>query len=116
MTFTYSVTAADWGRIAPELILAAMTLLVMIADLLLPQPAKGGKDSGPRNFILLPLLSLLGLADAFAATFLLFVAGDPKPAFNQMIGSDFCSRYAYIIFLSSSARRSAERRVGEARR
>src|SRR2546430_12120658 len=83
MTFTYSVTAADWGRIAPELILAAMTLLVMIADLLLPQPAKGGKDSGPRNFIFLPLLSLLGLAGAFAATIALFVAGDQKPAFRS---------------------------------
>ena len=103
MTFTYSVTAADWGRIAPELILAAMTLLVMIADLLLPQPAKGGKDSGPRNFILLPLLSLLGLAGAFAATIVLFVAGDQMPAFNQMIGSDFGSLYAYIIILSASA-------------
>src|SRR5438477_9732966 len=102
MTFTYSVTAADWGRIAPELILAAMTLLVMIADLLLPQPAKGGKDSGPRNFIFLPLLSLLGLAGAFAATIVLFVAGDQKPAFNQMIGSDFGSLYAYIIILSAS--------------
>ncbi|TMB91007.1 MAG: NADH-quinone oxidoreductase subunit N, partial [Chloroflexi bacterium] len=103
MTFTYSVTAADWGRIAPELILAAMTLLVMIADLLLPQPAKGGKDSGPRNFIFLPLLSLLGLAGAFAATIVLFVAGDQRPAFNQMIGSDFGSLYAYIIILSASA-------------
>src|SRR5256886_16683348 len=96
-----------------SLTLAAMTLLVMIADLLLPQPAKGGKDSGPRNFILLPLLSLLGLAGAFAATIVLFVAGDQKPAFNQMIGSDFGSLYAYIIILSASALRSEERRVGK---
>src|SRR3989440_4889632 len=103
MTFTYSVTAADWGRIAPELILAAMTLLVIIADLLLPKPAKGGKDSGRRNFIFLPLLSLLGLAGAFAATIALFVAGDQKPAFNQMIGADQGSLYAYIIILSASA-------------
>src|SRR2546421_12644468 len=103
MPFTYSVTAADWGRIAPELILAAMTLLVMIADLLLPQPAKGGKDSGPRNFILLPLLSILGLAGAFAATIVLVVAGDHKPAFNKLIRSDFGSLYAYIMILSATA-------------
>src|SRR5438067_12561693 len=103
MTFTYSVTAADWGRIAPELILAAMTLLVMIADLLLPQSAKGGKDSGPTNFIVLPLLALLGVAGAFVTTIVLFVAGDQKMAFNQMIGSDFGSLYAYIIILSASA-------------
>src|SRR5437763_213517 len=102
MTFTYSVPAADWGRIAPEFILAAMTLLVIITDLLLPQPAKGGKDSGPRNFIFLPLLSLLGIAGAFVATIILFVAGDQQPAFNQMIGSDFGSLYAYIIILSAS--------------
>src|SRR5256886_15857891 len=103
MTFTYSVTAADWGRIAPELVLAVMTLLVMIVDILLPQSAKGRKDSGPTNFIVLPLLALLGLAGAFVATIVLFVAGDQKMAFNQMIGSDFGSLYAYIIILSASA-------------
>src|SRR5438876_3055050 len=103
MTFTYSVTAADWGRIAPELVLAVMTLLVMIVDILLPQSAKGRKDSGPTNFIILPLLALLGLAGAFVATIVLFVAGDQKMAFNQMIGSDFGSLYAYIIILSASA-------------
>src|SRR5437868_8698051 len=102
MTFTYSVTAADWGRIAPELVLAVMTLLVMIVDILLPQSAKGRKDSGPTNFIILPLLALLGLAGAFVATIVLFVAGDQKMAFNQMVGSDFGSLYAYIIILSAS--------------
>ena len=36
MTFTFTVSAADWGRIAPELILAGMALLLLLADLLLP--------------------------------------------------------------------------------
>lgn len=102
MTFTFSVTAADWGRIAPELILAIMTLLVMIVDLFLPQPAKGSKESGPTNFLVLPLLSLLGLAGAIVATIVLFAAGDQQTAFNQMIGSDYGSLYAYMIILSAS--------------
>jgi NADH-quinone oxidoreductase subunit N len=103
MTFTYTVTAADWGRIAPELVMTIMALLVMITDLLLPQAGKSPKESAPTNFLILPLLSLLGLAGAFVATIILFLVGDQQTAFNQMIGSDFGSLYAYIIILSASA-------------
>src|SRR6202165_686797 len=103
MTFTYSVAAADWARITRELILTIMTLIVMLVDLVLPRPAQEGKDSAPTNFLVLPLLSLLGLAGAFVATIILFLVGDQQTAFNQMIGSDFGSLYAYIIILSASA-------------
>jgi NADH-quinone oxidoreductase subunit N len=103
MSFTYIVSAADWGRIAPELALAGMVLIVMLVDLLLPRAEKNMKDSGPTNFWVLPSLSLLGLAGAFAATIVLYIAGDGQPAFNQMIGSDQGSLYAYIILLSASA-------------
>ncbi|SRR6266568_2588348 len=102
MTFTYSVSAADWARIAPELVLTVITLLVMLADLFVSPSDKNVTPSKPSNFIILPLLSLLGLAGAFVATIILFVAGDQQPAFNQMIGSDFGSLYAYIIILSAS--------------
>src|SRR2546421_3289232 len=102
MTFTYTVTGADWGRIAPELVLALMAVVVMIVDILLPQQGKSAKESAPTNFIVLPLLSLLGLAGALAATIVLFVAGDHLAAFNQMVGSDYGSLYAYIIILSAS--------------
>ncbi len=103
MTFTFTVTAADWGRVAPELVMAVMTLIVMLVDLLLPRSGASAKDSGPTNFVVLPLLSLLGIAGAFAATIVLFVAGDQHAAFNNMIGSDYGSLYAYIIILSASA-------------
>ena len=103
MSFTYTITAADWGRIAPELMLAGMVLIVMLVDLLLPRAEKNMKDSGPENFWILPSLSLLGLMGAFAATIVLYIAGDGQPAFNQMIGSDQGSLYAYIILLSASA-------------
>ncbi len=102
MTFTYSITAADWARIAPELVLTVITLLVMLADLFVSPPGKNVTPSKAINFIILPLLSLLGIAGAFVATIILFVAGDQQPAFNQMIGSDFGSLYAYIIILSAS--------------
>ncbi len=133
MSFTYIVSAADWGRIAPELVLVSMTLLIMLVDLLLPRaggnsllsgepqggptinrgptgrasivpagPSKVMKDSGPANQWVLPVLSLLGLAGAFAATVILFIVGDFQPAFNQMISSDQGSLYAYIIILSAS--------------
>lgn len=102
MTFTYTVTGADWGRIAPELVLAIMALAVMIADILLPQQGKSAKESAPTNSIVLPVLSLLGLVGALAATIVLFLVGDHLTAFNQMVGSDYGSLYAYIIILSAS--------------
>ena len=104
MTFTYSVTAADWGRIAPELVLAGMTLIIMLVDLLLPQTGQGTKDknSGPSNFAVLPLVSILGILGAFAATITLFIVGDNQQAFNNMIGSDQGSLYGYLIILSAS--------------
>ena len=102
MTFTYTVTAADWGRIAPELVLAIMALLVMITDILLPPQGTTTKDSAPTNIVVLPALSLLGLAGAFVATVVLYVTGDQKTAFNQMVSSDYGSLYAYIIILSVS--------------
>jgi NADH-quinone oxidoreductase subunit N len=103
MTFTFTVTAADWGRVTPELVMAIMTLIIMLVDLLLPRTGASAKDRGPTNFVVLPLLSLLGIAGAFAATITLFVAGDQRAAFNNMIGSDNGSLFAYIIILSASA-------------
>ena len=104
MSFTFTVSAADWGRVAPELVLAVFALLILILDLLLPQPGKRGKtpeDGG--NFIALPVLSLVGLLGALAASIILFNLGDYLPAFNHMIGSDPGTLYAYFIILSASA-------------
>ncbi|HJT59542.1 MAG TPA: NADH-quinone oxidoreductase subunit N [Ktedonobacteraceae bacterium] len=132
MSFTFTVSAADWGRIAPLIVLAATALLVLLADLFLSRPAQGQKgnvgvplagtlgggantgtlgggpnvasspDALPFNFLALPFLSLLGLLGAFAATIVLFIVGDYQPAFNSMIGSDEGSLFAYIIIISAS--------------
>ena len=101
MSFIYTVSAADWGRIAPELVLAVFALLVLSADLLLPQSGKNQKGSA--NYLLLPMLSFLGLVGAILATIILFIVGDHQPAFNSMISSDQGSLYAYIIILSASS-------------
>jgi NADH-quinone oxidoreductase subunit N len=100
MSFSFTVSAADWGRIVPELILAAIALLVLLVDLLMPQPGKGQASTG--NFLVLPVLCLLGLAGAIVATIVLFTLGDHQPAFNQMIASGQGTLYAYIIILSAS--------------
>src|SRR5438105_3799539 len=71
MSFTYIPSAADWARIAPLVVLAVVSLLVLIVDLLISQSAKNQKSSS--TFLVLPLLSLLGLAGAILATIILFV-------------------------------------------
>ncbi len=101
MSFTFTATAADWGRIAPELVLAVFALLTLLIDLLLPQPGKGKAAAG--NFLILPIFSLAGLLGAFAASIILFNVGDGLTAFNHMLGSDPGSLYAYLIILSASA-------------
>jgi NADH-quinone oxidoreductase subunit N len=113
MTFTYFVSATDWGAIAPELVLAGMALIVMLVDLLLPHEGPRGKHSGPSNYFILPLLSFIGVLGSIAATIVLFnqtpvyevFGGKVTPfnqAFNGMIGYDQGSLYAYIIILCAS--------------
>lgn len=108
MTFTYSATAADWWRIAPELIVAGFALLVMLIELLLPREGSvvgtrsSAASSAPTNFTVLPVTSLIGVLGAIAFTITLFAIGDGQPAFNGMIGSDQGSLYAFLIILSAS--------------
>ncbi|HYB00630.1 MAG TPA: NADH-quinone oxidoreductase subunit N [Ktedonobacteraceae bacterium] len=100
MSFTYTPSAADWVRISPLIVLAVTALLVLMVDLLQPQSAMSNKNS--LTFLVLPILSLLGLAGAIIATILLFISGDHLPAFHMMIGSDQGSLFAYVIILSAS--------------
>lgn len=102
MTFTFTVSPADWGRIAPVLVLVGMTLIIMLVDLALPHAGEKSKHSGPANFVVLPLLSLLAVLGAVAATIVLWLIGDHQRAFNQMVGSDPATLFAYLIILSAS--------------
>lgn len=109
MSYTYIASASDWVRIAPLLVLVGMGLLTLLADLLLPQGAQARlaleKHPGasiPFSFFLLPLLGLLGLAGALAASIVLFINGDQHTAFYGMLASDQGTMYAYIIILSAA--------------
>ncbi|MBE3559168.1 MAG: NADH-quinone oxidoreductase subunit N [Ktedonobacteraceae bacterium] len=101
MTFTYTVPPLDWGRIAPLLVLAGMALIVMLVDLLLPHAGEKSKHTGPQNFLVLPILSLLGVLGALAAVITLYVTGDQRPAFNFMVGSDQGSLYGSLAILAA---------------
>lgn len=109
MSFTYVASASDWARIAPLLVLAGMGLITLLADLLLPQGAKARLAleklpgaSIPFSFLLLPLLGLLGLAGALAASIVLFAIGDQQTAFNGMLASDQGTLLAYMIIISAA--------------
>ncbi|HEY7417423.1 MAG TPA: NADH-quinone oxidoreductase subunit N [Ktedonobacteraceae bacterium] len=101
MTFTYTVSPADWGRIAPVLVLVGMTLVIMLVDLFLPHAGERSKHTGPANFVILPTLAFLGVLGALAATITLFVVGDHQPAFNNMVSSDDSALYSQLIILSA---------------
>lgn len=109
MSFTYIASAGDWVRILPLLVLAGMGLLTLLADLLLPQGAQARlaleKNPGasiPFSFLVLPLLGVIGLAGALAASIVLFVIGDHQTAFYGMLASDQGTMYAYIILTSAA--------------
>ncbi|WP_052890594.1 NADH-quinone oxidoreductase subunit N [Thermogemmatispora carboxidivorans] len=102
MSFTYIASAADWARIAPELVLAGVALLVLLVDLLLPQTGSVPRERGAANFFVLPFLALLGVLGALAATIVLFVVGDGQRAFFGLVGSDWGSLYAYLAILSAA--------------
>ncbi len=92
MPFTYTPSAADWGRIAPQLVIAGSGLLLLMADLLLPASKKSW----------LALLALLALIGGFAATIDLFVVGDSQPAFFGMVSNDWLALVGNLIVLSAA--------------
>jgi NADH-quinone oxidoreductase subunit N len=100
-TFTFSVTSADWLGIAPELVLLVLTLVLMLVELILPHDGPRTKHSGPTNYVVLPLLALLGIIGSFAATITLFLIDHPVSLFNHMLGADQVSLYTYLIILTA---------------
>jgi NADH-quinone oxidoreductase subunit N len=102
MTFTFSVLPSDWLGIAPLVVLVVVALIVMLADMALPHA--GGvrsKHTGPANFVILPVMSVLGVLIAMAADCMLFYVVHPAMAFNNMIAADSGTLYAYLIILAS---------------
>ncbi len=102
ITFHFSVTSADWLGIMPELVLVGLTLILMLVELVLPHDGPRTKYSGPKNYVVLPLLALLGILGAFAATITLFLVDHSASIFNQMLGADNVTLYAYLIILTAA--------------
>jgi NADH-quinone oxidoreductase subunit N len=103
MTFTFIVTPADWVGIAPVVVLVIMALLVMLVDLVLPHAGERSKHTGPANFTILPIVSLLGVLGAIAATIVLLIRGANPQVFNHMVAADAGTLYAYLLILVAGA-------------
>ena len=101
MTFTYKVTPSDWLGIAPLVVLAIISLLVLLVDLTLPNAGEKSKHTGSTNFTVLPILSFIGIIGAIAITIGLFRIDHPQQVFNSMVGADAGTLYAYLIILSA---------------
>ncbi len=99
MTFTFKVTPADWVGIAPMVVLVVMALVVMLIDLALPHAGERSKHTGPVSFIVLPIISLIGLFGAIAATIVLLIQGANPQVFNHMVAADAGTLYAYLLIL-----------------
>src|SRR5690242_413971 len=91
MPFSFTPSAADWGRVAPELVIAGSGLLMLVADLLLPAARKGA----------LALLALAALLGGLAATITLFVVGDGGQAFAGMVSDDWLALVGDLVILSA---------------
>jgi NADH-quinone oxidoreductase subunit N len=100
-TFTFTVTPADWVGIAPLVVLTLMALVVMLVDLILPHKGKRSKHSGPANFVILPVVSVIGILGAIAATIVLLVKGTEAQVFNHMVAADPGTLCAYMLILVS---------------
>lgn len=99
MTFTYTVRPEDWVGVAPVVVLVITALVVMLVDLLLPHAGERSKHTGPANFVILPIVAVLGILGAMAATIVLLAVGPQQQLFNNMVSSDAGTLYAYLVIL-----------------
>ena len=98
-TFKFLVSPTDWLGIAPLVVLVIMALIVMLVDISLPHEGTRSKHSGPANFVVLPLVSVVAIILSFVAVLFLFSAKHPAIVFNGMIGADNGTLYADLIIL-----------------
>ncbi|HLY30018.1 MAG TPA: NADH-quinone oxidoreductase subunit N, partial [Ktedonobacterales bacterium] len=87
--FTYMPASADWLRILPELIVFGAALLVLMADLIIPNGRKGW----------LALVGLLGVIAALVGVGYLLAYGDGQTAFYGMVSDDTLALFADLLIL-----------------
>ncbi|HEX9067130.1 MAG TPA: hypothetical protein VF807_00060, partial [Ktedonobacterales bacterium] len=93
MILSYTPTADDLLRLAPELALLGGALLILLADLVLPERAKG----------LLAAVALAALAVSAAADVYVLTQGTDKPAFLGMLASDRMVLFTSLVILGAAA-------------
>lgn len=98
-TFKFLVSPTDWLGIAPLVVLVIMALIVMLVDISLPHEGTRSKHSGPANFVVLPLVSVVAIILSFVAVLFLFSTKHLAIVFNGMIGADNGTLYADLIIL-----------------
>ena len=103
MTFTFKASPADWVGIAPLVVLIGMALVVMLIDLVLPHAGERSKHTGPANFAILPIVSLIGVLGTIAATIVVLIQGANPQVFNHMVAADTGTLYAYLLILVAGA-------------
>src|SRR5690242_1553266 len=89
MEFSFTPNATDWVRIAPELVVAAAALVVLLADLVVPA----------RRHAWLAVIGLLGVIGAGVAVGLLLANGETGEAFFHMVSSDQVALLADCVIL-----------------
>src|SRR5262249_49394343 len=103
MTFTFTVKPADWVGITPIVVLVIMALILMLVDLILPHAGERSKHSGPANFTILPMISLIGILGAIVATIVLLIWGANAQVFNHMVAADAGTLSAHLLILVAGA-------------
>ena len=101
MTFTYSVQPDDWLGVAPILVLVVLALILMLVDAVLPHAGERSRHSGPANFIVLPLIGLVGVVAAMVAAIMVSFTPHRTLDFNNMISSSTGTLYAYLLILAA---------------
>lgn len=101
-TFTYMVQPGEWVSILPVVVLVVMSLILMLVDLVLPHAGPRGKHTGPENYVVLPVLGLVGVIGAMVASIVLFQVDHQAYVFNNMMASDNTSLYANLIILTAA--------------
>ena len=89
MDFSFTPSATDWARLAPELVIAAAALLVLLVDLALPA----------RRSAWLAGVALLGVIGSAVAVGLLMAAGNNGEAFYHMVTSDATALLSDTVIL-----------------
>ncbi len=92
MEFTYTPPAADWLRIAPELVVGGMALVVLLVDLILPAARRA-------YGLLLAAVALLGVVGAAVAVGYLLATGVSGDAFFHMVTADQTALFADMVLL-----------------